>query len=256
MWEFRRAAIYWTVGIFFLAAYIMFILSEIPLEEFAQIADSLPKALQQFVGGDGGIDFGSVEGFLNAQIFTIMAPIMIIGVAINAGGKSTASEESAKSLDIVLSAPITRERFLIEKILSVITKVAFVSTLHFVAYYILGILFSQNVPLIGLLAICLSLFLMGTTFGMLGIMIGTLKGNPSQAIGVSGGIALISYLIANIAPLVDSIDFTKYFSLFHYYKAGDPLKNGIHDWHWAPFVVSTLIFMTISILQFRKRNLL
>jgi|TARA_B110000438_G_scaffold294700_1_gene336516 ABC-2 type transport system permease protein len=256
MWEFRKAALYWTLGIFFLAAYIMFILSEIPLDDFAQIADSFPKALQQFVGGEGGIDFGSVEGFLNAQIFTIMAPIMIIGVAINAGGKSTASEESIKSLDIVLSTPITRERFLIEKILSVITKVAFVSILHFVAYYLLGILFSQEVPFVGLLSICISLFLMGATFGMLGVMIGTLKGNPSQAIGISGGIALISYLIANIAPLVDSIDFTKYFSLFHYYKSGDPLKNGFHSWHWAPFVVMIIIFIISSIMFFRKRDLL
>ena len=234
----------------------MFVLAEIPLEDFAQISDALPKALQQFIGGEGGLDWGSVEGFLNAQVFTILAPIMIMGIAINAGGKSTASEESTKSLDIVLSTPITRERFLIEKILSVIAKVAFVSILHFVAYYLLGILFSQEVSLIGLLSICLSLFLLGITFGMLAVMIGTLKGNPSQAIGISSGIALISYLIANIAPLVDSIDFTKYISLFHYYKASDPLKNGFHSWHWAPFVVMTTFFIISSIILFKKRDLL
>ena len=97
---------------------------------------------------------------------------------------------------------------------------------------------------------------MGISFGMISVYIGTLNGNSTNAIAVAGGFALISYLIANIAPLVDSLDFTKYFSLFYYYKSGDPLKFGVHNWHWLPFVSISLIFFTISLIQFRKRNLL
>ncbi len=110
LWDFKKAAIYWLVGIFLLALYIMFVLSSIELDAFQAILDSFPKALTQFIGGESGIDFSSISGFLNAQIFTIMAPIMVIAVAVNSGGKSTASEETVKSLDIILSAPISREK--------------------------------------------------------------------------------------------------------------------------------------------------
>ena len=105
-----------------MALYIIFVLSSIELNAFQTIIDSFPKALTQFIAGESGIDFGSIEGFLNAQIFTIMAPIFAISVAVNSGGKSTANEESTKSLDIILSAPITRESFITQKILSMISK--------------------------------------------------------------------------------------------------------------------------------------
>ena len=175
---------------------------------------------------------------------------------MNSGGKSTANEESVKSLDIILSTPITRESFITQKILSMISKTFFIATVHWVSYFLMCKLFSENISAEGLFAICLNLFLMGISFGMISVYFGTLNGNSTNAIAIAGGFALISYLIANIAPLVDSLDFTKYFSLFYYYKSGDPLKLGIHSWHWLPFVIVTLIFFIFSILQFRKRNLL
>lgn len=256
LWEFKKAAVIWIVSIFFLALYIVFVISSIELDAFQTIFDNFPKALTQFIAGESGIDLGSIEGFLNAQIFTIMAPIFTIAVAVNSGGKSTANEESSKTLDIILSTPITRESFLIQKVFSMVTKTFLIATIHWLSYYILCKMFSQNISAEGLFAICLNLFLMGISFGIIAVYFGTLSGNSSNSIGVAGGIALISYLIANIAPLVDSLDITKYFSLFYYYKAGDPLKLGVHNWHWLPFISTFILFFLLSIFQFRKRNLL
>ena len=256
LWDFRKAAIYWIISIFLLALYIVFVISTIELDAFQTIIDSFPKALTQFIAGESGIDFGSIEGFLNAQIFTIMAPIFAIAVAVNSGGKSTANEESSKSLDIILSAPITRESFLIQKVFSMVIKTFFIATVHWLSYYILCKMFSQDISAEGLFAICLNLFLMGISFGVIAVYVGTLNGSSTNSIGIAGGLALISYLIANIAPLVDSLDITKYFSLFYYYKSGDPLKLGVHNWHWIPFTTTFVLFFLLSIIQFKKRNLL
>ena len=136
-----------------------------------------------------------------------------------------------------------------------IIKTLFISSAHWISYYLLSIFFSENISAEGLFAICLNLFLMGISFGMIAIYVGTLNGNSTNAIALAGGLALVSYLIANIAPLVDSLDATKYFSLFYYYKSGDPLKYGIHNWHWAPFIATSIIFFALSLLQFKKRNL-
>ena len=114
----KNVLLYWSIGIFLLAIYIMFVISEIPLEQFQTIINSLPDALGQFLGGSAGLDFSTIEGFLNAQIFTIMAPLIVIGIAISSASKANAYEETIKSLDIILSTPISRERFIIEKILS------------------------------------------------------------------------------------------------------------------------------------------
>ena len=256
LWDFKKAAIYWFICIFLLSTYIMYVVSTIELDTFQEISKSMPKTLSQFVGGESGLDFGSIEGFLNAQVFTIMAPIMAIAVAVNYGGKATAQEESSKSLDIILSTPISREKFISQKIFSMIIKTLFIALTHWIAYIVLGIIFSQNIPVEGLSAICLNLFLMAITFGAISVFIGTLSGNATQAISIGGALAMAGYLIANIAPLVDSLNNTKYFALFYYYKGSDPLKFGFHSWHWIPFVVITFIFIFLSIYQFKKRNLL
>ena len=88
-----------------------------------------------------------------------MAPIFAISVAVNSGGKSTANEESAKSLDIILSAPITRESFITQKILSMVSKTFFIATVHWVSYFLMCKFFSENISAEGLFAICLNLFL-------------------------------------------------------------------------------------------------
>ncbi|MBS20238.1 MAG: hypothetical protein CL733_04365, partial [Chloroflexi bacterium] len=177
LWDFRKAAIYWFIGIFLLATYIMYVVSTIELDTFQEISKSMPKTLSQFVGGESGLDFGSIEGFLNAQVFTIMAPIMAIAVAVNYGGKATAQEERSKSLDIILSTPTSREKFISQKIFSMIIKTLFIALTHWIAYIVLGIFFSQKIPVEGLSAICLNLFLMGITFGTISVFIGTLSGN-------------------------------------------------------------------------------
>ena len=73
-----------------------------------------------------------------------MAPIFAISVAVNSGGKSTANEESTKSLDIILSAPITRESFITQKILSMISKTFFIATVHWISYFLTTLLLLKS----------------------------------------------------------------------------------------------------------------
>ena len=108
LWDFRKAALYWFISIFLLALYIIFVLSSIELNAFQTIIDSFPKALTQFIAGESGIDFGSIEGFLNAQVFTIMAPIFAISVAVNSGGNQLLLKKQTKAL-ILYSQPQLQE---------------------------------------------------------------------------------------------------------------------------------------------------
>ena len=252
----KNVLLYWSIGIFLLAIYIMFVISEIPLEQFQTIINSLPDALGQFLGGSAGLDFSTIEGFLNAQIFTIMAPLIVIGIAISSASKANAYEETIKSLDIILSTPISRERFIIEKILSMIIKVIFICAIHWLSYVLATLMFGLKMSFINLAILCIQLGLISITFCLISLLIGTITGSTSKSIGIASSIGVASYLIANIAPLVDSINFTKFFSLFHYYKDSNPLMNGFHEWHWAVFIISSLMLTLLSVRFFKRRDLL
>ena len=108
LWDFRKAALYWFISIFLLALYIIFVLSSIELNAFQTIIDSFPKALTQFIAGESGIDFGSIEGFLNAQVFTIMAPIFAISVQLILAANQLLLKKQTKAL-ILYSQPQLQE---------------------------------------------------------------------------------------------------------------------------------------------------
>ena len=78
---------------------VMYVIAEIPLEEFQEILEDLPNIMTAFVGGHGGLDMTSVEGVLNTDIFTILAPVIVIGLGVFSGMNATAYEEEKKTLE-------------------------------------------------------------------------------------------------------------------------------------------------------------
>jgi hypothetical protein len=80
--DFINPSIYFAVGIFLISVIVMYVIAEIPLEEFQEILGDLPRIITAFVGGHGGIDLTSVEGVLNTDVFTIIAPLIVIGLGV------------------------------------------------------------------------------------------------------------------------------------------------------------------------------
>ena len=234
---------------------IMYAVSELPLKEVQFIFDNLPEKLTTFIAGPGGIDITSVEGILNTDMFTIFAPLVTIGFAIFFGYNATKKEEQKRTLDIVLSAGISRNSFLIQKISSLIIKVLLISTALFLSILISAYLFGLTISVKNIASTCFQLFLISTTFGLLSILMGALPYESSYTYSVPTTIAVLSYIIYSIEPFLKSLGTIKYVSLFYYYKGGDPLNNGLHSWHWVIFSIIMSITIFLSLYFWNKKDL-
>ena len=73
--------------------------------------------------------------------------------------------------------------------------------------------------------------------------------------GIPSSIAIISYVIYSIEPLISSFKEIKYFSLFYFYKGHDPLNNGFHNWYWIIFVLVSIIFIGMSLSYWKLRDI-
>ncbi len=133
--DFVKPFFYFFIGIFLISLLVMYVIAEIPLVEFEAILGDLPKIITAIVGGHSILDLTSVEGVLNTDVFSIIAPVIVIGLGVFSGISATANEEEKRTLEIILSLPIGRKKFLIEKMISLIIKVFLVGFIFWFSFW-------------------------------------------------------------------------------------------------------------------------
>ena len=253
--DFVKPFFYFFIGIFLISLLVMYVIAEIPLVEFEAILGDLPKIITAIVGGHSILDLTSVEGVLNTDVFSIIAPVIVIGLGVFSGISATANEEEKRTLEIILSLPIGRKRFLIEKMISLIIKVFLVGFIFWFSFILSAFIFDLSLSYYNLAIICLNLSFLGIIFGLFSVFLGTITSNSNVIFSVSSIFAIISYIVFTLAPLFSKISFTKYFSLFYYYKGGDPLVNGLHHWHWMISILLIFSFFIISLYKWDLKEL-
>jgi len=253
----RNSLIWWSVGIsltiiFYMYFYPQFAKSQILLFQLTKMYQEIPF-VKMFIGET--LDFTSPEGFINAEFFSFMGPLLFLVFALSFGSDSIAGEEERKTLELLLANPIQRWKILLEKFSAMSFSIFILGGISFISF-ILGILiFEVDVSLLRLLEALLSLCLFSILFGTLALTVGSLKGRKGLNIGFSSTIAIISYLLNSLSFLADFMKPYRKFSFFYYYIGNDPIKNRLNPAHILVFLVSIGILLALSIIVFEKRDI-
>ena len=73
-------------------------------------SQNYPDALKSLFGITGGGSLSSGAGFLDAELFSFMIPLLVLVLAIGTGARIFAGEEDAGRLELVLAYPLRRSR--------------------------------------------------------------------------------------------------------------------------------------------------
>ena len=106
-----------------------------------------------------------------------------------------------------------------------------------------------------LAAFALHLAFFGFATGAVALAIAAATGQRSLATGVAAGVALVGWLINGFAPLVGSIAWLKYLSLFYYYEGGDPLTRGVDVGDLAVLGLVTVALTAFAVISIGDRDL-
>ena len=80
------------------------------------LINSYPTAFKATFGMEG-VDFTSGPGYLSTETFSLLAPLMLIGLGIALGTGTIAGEEERGTLDLLIASPVSRGRVLAAKAL-------------------------------------------------------------------------------------------------------------------------------------------
>jgi ABC-2 type transport system permease protein len=251
--ERRRGLVGWAIGIAALAALIAVYWPAVrdspDLQSFTR---DLPEAMRALIG-EG--DYGTATGFLNAELFAFMMPLLFLIVAIGIGAGTVTREEERGTIDLLLSTPLTRRRMLAEKALGGVLVLAGLGVVLFVALVLAGWAVDMGVGADRLAAISLAVVLVALPFGALALLISCATGSHGLALGLASTAAVAAYMLDALAPLIGSLDGWQDLSPFAWYASDEVLAGGLALGDVALLLGVALALAAGAVLALDRRDL-
>ena len=252
----RRGLAWWVLGVILLSAAMTSFYPSISTNDAIQdYVDAFDPDLLALFGFTELMDITSGPGYLNAEMFSFMVPVLVIIFAVSLGAAAIAGEEDKRTMEILLSEPVSRSRVALEKYAFLLAANAMLGVIVWLSLAIGAIAVGMDIGMVNLAAATLSSALLGLTFGSLAFAIGAFTGNRGLSIGVSAGAAAASYVINTLASIVDVLEPAKWLSPFFYYNGNVPILNGLDPLHLSLLLVAIAVPAVAGYIAFLRRDL-
>jgi ABC-2 type transport system permease protein len=223
----RRSLAGWSLGIVAYVALIAAIFPSITRSvDLDKLLESYPDALKSLFGIAGGGSLDSGAGFLDAELFGLMLPLLVLVLAIGSGAGTFAGEEDAGRLELVLAAPVRRSAAVVAKGVAVAAEIAVVCITAGVALAVLDPIFGLDLDILHLVGGVVQIGLIGLCYGWIALAVGAATGDRTIALGAGAGLAAAGYLVSGLHDLAGWLDPFRVLSAFWWLGAA-PLQNGI-----------------------------
>jgi beta-exotoxin I transport system permease protein len=251
----RKALIGWCVGT---ALYVLMIAAIFPSLSSSgsldQLAQSYPDALKSLFGIANGGSLGSGAGFLDAELFSFMLPLLVLALGIGSGARTFAGEEDAGLLELVLAYPVKRSGTVVAKGVAVGIEVLAVSVCSFVAIAVLNPVFDLSISTGHIAQASVGLLVIGLFFGWLALAIGAATGRHGLAVALPAGLAAGGYLVSGLHSLAGWLDPFRFLSAF-WWIGSAPLQNGIRGWGALVVACAAVAALVAGAVLVERRDL-
>ena len=213
--------------------------------------DSLPPSVQ---AAFGIADLSSATGYLQGQIFSTLAPLIFLSLAIGRGARAIAGEEEHGTMDLLLSNPIRRSRVVVEKGAAILVQLVVLGVLVWLALVVLGPPFDLDVGVGNLAAATASIGALGGLYGAIALCLSGATGRRALSLGITAGLAGAGYLYTAMSPFVSSLSDHPGISPFQHGYGYDPLTNGMQWGNFLALVIPAALFVAGAVVLFDRRD--
>lgn len=203
----------------------------------------------------GVTDIASPIGFLDAELFSLVLPIVLIGIGVVIGVAAIAGEEDSRTINVLLSHPVRRSQVAWAKVAAMVLLLALVGAGIFVSLVLANAIGTLEIRLDGLFAASLMTALLGILFGSLAFAAGAATGKPGLSVGVAAGVGLAAWLVDAFAPLIGGLDDVQKLSPIYWYTGTGPLANGLDPLYTVLMAGSAAALFLAGVLVFERRDI-
>jgi len=253
--ERQRSVLWWTIGIVGLIALTMAFYPSVRDDQaLADYAKDLPESVRALFAG-GELDIASPVGYLNSQVFALVAPLVLLIFSIGAGAFAVAGEEERGTLDFLLAHPVRRRDYVLQRFLALGTLVLELTVVVLLSVAISSALVDLEIGFDKLVAASVSVGLLALLFGTVALAVGSLRPGRAAAIAVASGLAVVSWLLDGLGQAVDALEPWRPLSPYYQALGKNPLRDGVPLGSWVILVGLTVIFAVVAAIALERRDL-
>ena len=180
---------------------------------------------------------------------------MLLAYAIGLGASAAVGEEEARTLPILLASPLRRRSILVAK-----TVVAAIGVIVITAGMWLGIevsatAFGLDISEQDQLASAIQLVGMVLLFGAVSLGVSAWRGSSALGIGVAAGLALLSYFLTTMLPVVEELADLARLTPWYLYSGAEALYEGLDPVLLAIAVAIAAVCFGVGAYTLDRRDL-
>lgn len=185
--------------------------------------DSFPDGLKKVFRME---DYFSGPGFLNTELFSLIIPMVMIGVGLAWGAGATADDEERGTADLLFALPITRSKILWSRLIAMLSALALLTAINFINLFVGSRLVNMELNTSFLAAGSIGCFLIGALFASFGALFGAATGKRGASLGIGSGFAILFYIFYTLTAIVSKFNFIKPINPFQWLMDSNQLING------------------------------
>lgn len=185
--------------------------------------DSFPEGFKKMFRME---DYFSGPGFLNTELFSLIIPMVMIGVGLAWGAGATADDEERGTADLLFALPISRSKILWSRLIAMISALALLAVINFMNLMIGAKFVNMALSASHLAAGSFGCFLIGMLFASFGALFGAASGKRGASLGIGAGIAILFYVFYTLTAIVDKFNFIKPINPFQWLIDANQLIDG------------------------------
>lgn len=245
----------WVVGVAFYVALLMSVYPSIHRSASALqgYIRNLPLAFRTaFLGPNG--DFSSPVGFVNTELLSWLAPIVLIAFAVAVAARTLAGEEEDGTLGLVLAHTVGRRRLVLQKYAALLVVVAALGAAFWLSLVIATRIAGTPVGAGVLGQALLRLTLLGLAVGSVTYAVGGATGRRQAAVAAGAAVGVAMYLLNTLAAMNHAVHPLRYLSLFHYSGGAAPLGRGLDAAGVLVLLATSAVLLLATVVLFERRD--
>lgn len=256
LWDRRWSVFSWSLGTSIYIAINILVYSSISGQAAAlnKALDNLPVGARSLFSDSA--DLLSPTGYLSSKLYYLILPLLFTILAINLSSHLLSREEQDKTLELLLSRPVSRSKLLASKMFSGLVVIIAVGLVSLVATIICIKASSYDVSVDRIVLAQAVTVLLGLVFGSISwLLVGLGKFGRRASVGIASFIALGSYLFSSLEGIASWLEWPAKLLPFHYFQPTAVL-NGTYNW-WNAFglAVAAIIITSLAFIAFNRRDI-
>lgn len=247
----RRGLVGWSIGLVLLVLVESALWPSIRAIDLEQLVSGYPEAMKKLFDLD---EFATGTGFMNAELYSLLLPVLFIIYGIGRGARAVAGEESAGTLDVLLLTRVSPTRLVVQQAGALAVGVVTLAVVLFAVVMVCSPNFGLGIGADDAVSGSVAVGLLGIEFGWLALAVGAATGRRVLAISVASALAVASYVLFVAGALVDSIEPWRPLSPFDQAVADGPLGAGLPaSFLWV--ALTAVAAVSVALPVFDRRDI-